>query len=181
MAFPDFRSHVLRSANIRACIHALLPESPAQSEVSQLDIFAGVDEKITWLEVSVEHLLGVQVVECNHKLIEHLPHDLLGHIFVALAALLDQLRNVPVLTLLHDDVDLLLLLVDDAVLLADDVLVIQVAQDVHLVHQLLTLPLVHLVLTYFFPHVIFVVFETSYFFHTAERSFADFFDDFLVG
>lgn len=159
MALVDLGGHVIGGADVGARLDTLFSKSAREPEVSQLDVLGGVDEEVARLEVAVEDLLRVDVVEGDHELLEDLPDDLLGHVLVGLAALFDKAGDVAVLAVLHDDVDLLVVLVDDAVLLAHYLFVIQLAQDVNLVYKLLAFLLVHLVLDDLLPHLEFVVFD----------------------
>jgi len=180
VAFVDFRSHVLGCAHVGLGLDTLFAQSARETKVAELDVLAPVDEEVARLQVAVQDLLGVDLVDGDQQLVEHLPDDLLGHELVGLSALLDQLGQVAVFTLLHHDLDLLVALVDDAVLVAHDLLVVQVAQDVHLVDQLLPLLLVHVLLTNFLPHLLLLVLLRLHFDHRAERAFPDRLDSFLI-
>lgn len=81
----------------------------------------------------------VALSERQQYLHEYFPNDVLGDKILVLLALLDELGHVTILTVLHDDVDLLLLPQVYAFDILDDVRVIQLAEAVDLAHDLAAL------------------------------------------
>lgn len=85
-----------------------------------------------------------------------------------LAQFLDQRTQIPVLTLLHHQVQPLLCLVDKVVVLLDDVLVIQSLVYIQFVYHLLLLAFRHLSLLDLLPHIYLLILYISYLGHFSE-------------
>lgn len=105
----------------------------AQPKVTQLDVLLRIDEDVGWLDVAVQHLPSFVVVALHQSrdhLCEYLPDDLLGDVVLGPATLLDHASHIPTRAVLHDDVDSGLFAIHDAVVVLDDVGVVQFAQDV---------------------------------------------------
>lgn len=112
LAFKYFRCHLIGSAHISLSPDALLAETPAEPKVAELDVLLPVDEQIARLDVPVENLLGMYVVESHAELIGDFPNHLLGHLLTRAFALLDQVTDIPMLTLLHDNLNYLFIFIN---------------------------------------------------------------------
>lgn len=91
-------------------------------------------------------VLGVEEVDGLEDLREDLPDGVLLDAPVLLAEPADEHGQVSLLAVLHDDLEVLLLLVDDVVVLLADVGVFDALHDVEFVEHLLLLAFVHLAL-----------------------------------
>lgn len=125
--------------------------SSCQTEVPYLHVAVGVQEDVARLEVSVKDFCRalaltfapMAVVEPLRDLSQNLPDHVLRNVLLLLSAAPDYLSEVPLLAVLHYDVDLLILLVNDAIVVADNVRVAKLSEDVHFGHDLLLLFLAH--------------------------------------
>lgn len=143
-------AHVVRRAYVSVGELRLLVHSSCQTEVPYLHVAVGVQEDVARLEVSVKDLgalalafAPMAVVEPLRDLSHNLPDNVLRNVLLLLSAAPYYLSEVPLLAVLHDDVDLLILLVNDAIVVANNVRVAKLSEDVHFGHDLLLLFLAH--------------------------------------
>ena len=138
---------------------ALVIHDPRQPKVAQLDIAIGIQEDVARLEVSMQDLLReialailadsvvdlrclcspMTMIESRDCLSEDLPNEVFTDEVLRLPAPSDELLEVTAITVFHDDVDLGLLLVYQAVHVSHDMRMIELAQNVDLRNDLLFL------------------------------------------
>ena len=87
-------------------------EGSGETEVTDLDVALGVDQKILGLQVSVDDPLGVAVVDSTEQLVEHLFDSLLVHGPLVLPHVLLQI----VLDIFENQIELLLVWLEDNLL-----------------------------------------------------------------
>ena len=90
--------------------------------------------------------------QTSNYLREYFPDKLLGDLIVGPYASLDDLLQVSTLTVLHDNIQLEVLFVDDSLKVADDAWVLQLFKDVYLSHNLLLLFFIHLAIVELLPN-----------------------------
>ena len=112
----------------------------------------------------------VAVIQRRYRLAQYLPYKVLPNRVVRLAAPPNELLEVAAVAVLHDDVDFGSLLVDDAVVVLDDVVVGEFTQYIHLRHNLLLLLLAHDPIVQLLPHKYFLVADSAHFLDFAEGS-----------
>ena len=109
--------------------------------------------------------------ERTGNLCEHFPDEVFTDVFLRRDTLLDDFRQIPALTVLHNDVDSEIPLVDAPVIVADDVGVVEVSQDVDLRDDLLLLFLTHLAIVQLLPDQNPAVTDAFDLAHVAERAY----------
>lgn len=160
----------------------MLAHFSAQSEVSQLDVVVLVDEDVSGFDIAMQHLAAlaslirdpaVAVIQGEQQLVADLPDDLLLDIVHHLLGFLQFSAQVATGTVLHNDVNLRVCLVDNAINVTHYVGMLQFLQKVHFGHQLLLLAAAHLLETYLFPHQSLAALLRLHFPHDAEGALAD--------
>lgn len=91
-------------------------------------------------------------MEPTHNLRENLPNKVFAKLFLVFDTASHDLLQIPSCTVLHDDVDHLVFLVDKAVVILDNVFVLQFAQNIDFCHNLRLFLLVHLPVVHFLPN-----------------------------
>ena len=107
--------------------NGILVHNAGKSEVPHFGIVVCVKKNVSWLQISVQNLLGaiqilkllffasvdlsqvrtsVTIIQSRHDLGKDLPDEVLIYGVLLLNALADDLLQVPVLAVLHHDVDL---------------------------------------------------------------------------
>ena len=72
------------------------------------------------------------MMQSQGDLSEEFPYNIFSYLFIRLLAQLNNLCEIPLLTVLHYYVDLLIVLVDNAVIVLYDVWMIELLEDVDL-------------------------------------------------
>ena len=132
-------------------------------------------QNLLWLQVLSVHLILVRwlvsvtpvdlslllspvtEVQALDHLGKYFPYELFTESIILTLALSDHFLEVSLPAILHNDVNLQICLVYDAVVVHDDVGVVQVPQNVDLRHYLLLLLVTHLTIVQFFPYEHFAV------------------------
>lgn len=132
------------------CKHRLLVEHPSQPEVTQLCLLTGVQKDVTWFKVPVEDFLwsitlsglsissvdlrcllaSVAEIKSTDNLRKNLPYEFFTYEVFGLNTTTDNFLEVAALAVLHNDEDLKVALVHNAVVIANDVWVAQFPQNV---------------------------------------------------
>jgi hypothetical protein len=149
----------------------LLPHEPTQPKIPQLNIIVGIYEYIGWFDIPMQYLSSLPIMTLHqrrHHLREYLPNHLLTNKLPTLLTLLEQGPQIPTRTVLHDDVHCGLSAVDDAVVVADYVGVVELAQDVDFGDELLLLAGGHQAVVHLFPDEDAAVAATLYHLYEAE-------------
>ena len=118
-------------------------------------------------------LFSVTGKKCTRDLCDSLPDFLLRDVFFLLFKAFNQLCHVATLTVLHYDIDLCLLLVNYAIVIADNIWVMKLTEDVNLADKLLFLFFVHPAVIEFLPYEDTAIGFPAYFRDNTERAFAD--------
>ena len=151
-----FRGHVVRGAHMSICENGFISHESRKSKVTQLHVPASIEKHITRLEIPMEHtatlLLAMAGVKRRGDLSDDLPNFVLRDVLLVPFELLDELSHVPALAVLHYDEDLGLLLINNAIVVPDNVRVVELPQDVDLRDQLLLLFLIHLAIVELLPN-----------------------------
>jgi hypothetical protein len=85
-------------------------------EIPELDIILGIKEEVAWLDVSVENLALLPVVALSqgkNYLQKDFPDNIFSNIVFLRFAFLNELSHIAVLAVLHDNVNLLRILIYD--------------------------------------------------------------------
>ena len=143
-------------------IVAVCLDDPAQAEVAQLNVVAGVKENVARLKIPMENFAALDapdmaLPESEQDLHENFPNDVLGYEVFLQPTLFDQLGHVPVFTELHDYEYFLLFSQHDLFYVLNDILVIKLAQTVYFAHNLGPLLLREMAVIDFLPAVELVV------------------------
>jgi hypothetical protein len=143
-----------------------------EAKVAQLDTLrhGGVQENVGRFEVAMQDragALGMAFLQRRGHFRENFPDELLVRPGALAQVIPNDARHVPATAVLHHDVDLLRLAVDDAVVVANDVLVRQLAQDVDFAHQLFLLLRVHCAVVQFLPNQHFAILDAHDLVHFA--------------
>lgn len=129
----QFWTHVVWSAYRRVGEFTLLAHHSSEPEVTELHITSGIKENIGGLDVAVEDLALLALMQIANGLDylrEELPNGVLWEVLSRGPFGFEDLGEIASFAILHDNVDLLLDLVDDAVVVLDDVVVLDFAKDV---------------------------------------------------
>ena len=142
------RAHVVGCAYVRLRVHWTLVHYTCKSEVPKLRILGSVQKDVTWLQVSVQNplrafllngILGLRLlstvnggglgtsmakVESRDNLCEDFPNKVLLNLLFILYAALYNLLQIAAFTVLHNDVDFKIALINAAVVKANDVRVL---------------------------------------------------------
>lgn len=122
-------------------LQRVLIELADHPEVAHLGVVALVEQDVLRLDVSVHQLVHENGLEALQKISRYFPELLLGQLAPLLpkleyALLLDPLDQLPVLAVLHDDVEELLLVVADHLFYGDDVFVVHALHGFDLIPDL---------------------------------------------
>ena len=119
----------------------------SQTEISNLDITASIEKNVSGFKISVKnfcvlrtsttflYLIGsppVAMMQSHGDLSEEFPYNILSDRFIWLFAQLYNLSEIPLLAVFHYYVDLLIVLVDDAVIVSYDMGMIKLLEDIDL-------------------------------------------------
>lgn len=130
-------------------------QNARKTKVPQLHIVADVEKYIPRFNVSVQNFAVfalVALLQGQNYLHEYLPDHVFSDVVLLGPALLDELRHVSVLAVLHDNVQAFRLFIHDLVEVLNDVRVAQLRKDVHFGHHLVLLALAHASVVEFFPN-----------------------------
>ena len=177
----ELRRHVVRGSHVRFGELRLAGELSRKSKVPKFDVSTGIDENVRGLNVSVQDglrvptriLVFVAIFESKNKLGNEFPDVFLLDVAALCAMLLDQLAQVTSRAVLHDNVQLRCLLVNDTVTVLDNERVAQLAKEIHFSHNVLLLALRHFPIVKFLPDQHFAITFTADESHCAETPFAD--------
>lgn len=122
-------------------LQRVLVELADHPEVAHLGVVALVEQDVLRLDVSVHQLIHENGLQTLQKISRYFPELLLGQLAPLLskleyALLLDPLDQLPVLAVLHDDVEELLLVVADHLFYGDDVFVVDALHGFDLIPDL---------------------------------------------
>ncbi len=119
----------------------------SQSEISNLDITASIEKNVSGFKISVKYfcvlrtsttflyLIGsppVAMMQSHGDLSEEFPYNILSDRFIWLFAQLYNLSEIPLLAVFHYYVDLLIVLVNDAVIVSYDMGMIKLLENIDL-------------------------------------------------
>lgn len=134
----------------------LLIHDSGKAKVSNFDIFISVQENIARFQVTVKYFLikrtlaiidstvstlvilmiiestSMTVRKTKRYLCQEFPNDVLSYVILGLPSLSDNLLEISTLAVLHDDVNLSIRFVNDAIIVLDDVRMVQFSQNVDL-------------------------------------------------
>ena len=149
------RRHVVRSSDVCTCEQRIASEHTSQTKIAELNIVIGVKENVGRFQVAVKHgafLARVAIMERERCLQEYFPDHRFVDPSLLAATLFDVSGKITSWAIFHDDVDLGLLLLDDAVIVPHNVWMPELPQDVDLCHQQVLLLLTHLTIIQHLPH-----------------------------
>jgi hypothetical protein len=119
------------------CKDRPIVERPCNAKVPNLDVILGVKEEVESLDVPVDDLLLVDVAEAEERLNEVAPDKVLWQALCPFClVLLDELGEAAFGGELHNDIEDVLVLVNEAIIVLDDVRVIQLSENTSLVNSL---------------------------------------------
>ena len=150
-----FRGHVVRGSNVCTCEQRIASKHTSQTKIAELNVVIGIKENVGRFQVAMKHgafLARVTIMERERCLQEYFPdHGFVDPSLLA-ATLFYVSGKITSWAIFHDDVDLGLLLLDDAVIVSHNVWMPELAQDVDLCHQQVLLLLAHLTIIQHLPH-----------------------------
>ena len=132
LGLEDFWSQVVRGSANSTLSFTLVEYLGGQSEISNLERHVVSKEQVSQLEVAMDNLLGVDVLDGLHQLVDVVA----GLDLVKLLAALNQVCQGLIRADVQHDVDILLVL--EVAIEADDVLVIKRPVNLNLTRQLLS-------------------------------------------
>lgn len=119
----------------------------SQSEISNLNITASIEKNVSWFKISVKYFSvlrtsttflylisspPVTMMQSHGDLSEEFPYNILSDRFIWLFAQLYNLSEIPLLAVFHYYVDLLIVLVNDAVIVSYDMGMIKLLENIDL-------------------------------------------------
>ena len=131
LGLEDLWSQVVRGSTDSTLSFALVENLGGQSEISNLESHMVREEQVSKLEVAMDDLLGVDVLDGLHQLVDVVA----GFDLVKLLTALNQVCQGLICADVQHDVDILL--VFEVAIEADDVLVIERPVNLNLTCQLL--------------------------------------------
>ena len=135
--------------------HRLVSHDPAESEISELYIALTIYEHIAWFEISVKDFAFLPTVALKQSkvhLCQYFPCHFFRNVLLRFLASFDQSSHVSLLTILHNDIDAARLLVDDAIVVADDVWMPEITQNIDFRYKLLFFFFTHSTIVELFPN-----------------------------
>ena len=163
--------------------HRILPHHARETEVAQLHIIFVIEKNVAGLEVAVQDLAlfaRVAGLESQKDLAENDPYHVLRQILLLLPGILDERADIAALAVLHYNVDFCGAAINYAIVVFDNVGVVELAEDVDFTHQHLLLLFRHLSIIKLLPNKCFAIGSAPYQGDPTKRPLANVLDFFIL-
>ena len=157
--------HIIRGPYVSLCEHGIVIKNACQSEITYFCVRVYIEEYVAGFQVSVKNLLGallassvfswsspidliqicsaVAILKSAYNLCENLPNEIFVYWVVLLDAATNYLLKVAALTILHYNVDLKVLFVNESIVILYNVGMLKFAQNIYFSNDLWLFLFIH--------------------------------------